>query len=145
MQVKVVLSLDTTFLLQEFRWIPDSTKNELIINLLGITIPKEVQFFWGHAGYYHGFVENFTRITFPLFHLLSKDYEFVWIDACQSSFESIKQCLSKTPILQGLYWSIPFHISIDASNTRIGALLGHQEEGNPYAIYVIGKTQLKQS
>jgi hypothetical protein len=42
--------------------------------------------------------------------------------------------------LQGPNWSIPFHISIEVSDTTFGAVLGQREEGKPYAIYFIKKT-----
>jgi hypothetical protein len=41
--------------------------------------------------------------------------------------------------LRGPNWSIPFHISTDASDTTIGAVLGQKEEQRPYAIYYINK------
>ena len=34
---------------------------------------------------------------------------------------------------------MPFHISFDASDTAIGAVLGQEEDKNPYAIYYISK------
>ena len=43
------------------------------------------------------------------------------------------------PILRGPDWSLPFHISIDASDTTIGGVLGQKEGHAPYAIYFISK------
>ena len=43
------------------------------------------------------------------------------------------------PILRGPNWSLPFHISIDASDTTIGGVLGQKEGQEPYAIYFISK------
>ena len=43
------------------------------------------------------------------------------------------------PILRGLDWSLPFHISTDASDTAIGGVLGQKEGQAPYAIYYIRK------
>ena len=42
------------------------------------------------------------------------------------------------PILRGPDWSLPFHISTDASDTAIGGVLG-QKGQEPYAIYFISK------
>jgi hypothetical protein len=47
--------------------------------------------------------------------------------------------LSTTPILRGPSWALPFHISLDASDTAIGVVLGKHEEKEPYAIYYIRK------
>ena len=47
--------------------------------------------------------------------------------------------MSSAPILRGPNWALPFHISSDASNTAIGAVLGHQDGQAPYAVYYISK------
>jgi hypothetical protein len=41
--------------------------------------------------------------------------------------------------LRGGNWSLPFHISTDASDTTLGAMLGQQENQSSYAIYFISK------
>ena len=43
------------------------------------------------------------------------------------------------PILRGPNWSLPFHISTDASDTDIGGVLGQKQGQAPYAIYFISK------
>ena len=55
------------------------------------------------------------------------------------AFEHLKQKLSETPILRGPNWSLPFHISTDASNSALGAILGQKENQIHYAIYFISK------
>lgn len=47
--------------------------------------------------------------------------------------------MSTAPILREPDWALPFHISSDASNTVIGAVLGQEENNLPYAIYFISK------
>ena len=69
-----------------------------------------------------------------------KDVHFVWNEACQTVFVKLKEKLSTTPILRGPNWTLPFHISLDASDTAIGAVLGQQDGQVPYAIYYISKT-----
>ena len=68
-----------------------------------------------------------------------KDVQFIWNDACQTAFTEIKKRLSTTPILRGPNWALPFHISSDASDTAIGAVLGQQDGQALYAIYYISK------
>jgi len=41
--------------------------------------------------------------------------------------------------LRGPNWSLPFHISFDASHTTVGATLGQEEHNQSYAIYFISK------
>ena len=54
-------------------------------------------------------------------------------------FFNLKEKLSTSPILRGPNWTLPFHISSDASDTCIGAVLGQQDGQVPYAIYYISK------
>ena len=68
-----------------------------------------------------------------------KDVEFAWNEQCQSAFENLKQKLSTTPILRGPNWSLPFHISTDAFDSALGAILGKKENQRHYAIYFISK------
>ena len=68
-----------------------------------------------------------------------KDVQFVWNEACQTTFVKLKEKLSTAPILRGPNWTLPFHISSDASNTAIGAVLGQQDGQVPYAIYYVSK------
>lgn len=82
---------------------------------------------------------NFTKIAAPLFKLFSKDIEFAWNEQCQMAFEHLKQKLSETPILRGPNWSLPFHISTDASNSALGAILGQKDNQVHNAIYFISK------
>ena len=100
---------------------------------------REVRGFLGHAGYYRRFIENFSKIVAPLFRLLDKDSEFSWSTSCQQSLETLKEKLVQAPVLRGPNWSLPFHISFDASDLAIGVALGQEENKKSYAIYYIGK------
>jgi len=59
-----------------------------------------------------------------MFTLLYKDVEIIWPNQCQASFESLKENFSQALVLRGPYWSLTFDISIDASYTTIGEVLG---------------------
>ena len=93
----------------------DPAKIDVIVKLSPPKTQKEVRSFLGHAGYYRRFIENFTKIAGRMFKLLTKDVEFCWNDNCQIAFDTLKEKLSTAPILRGPNWSLPFHISIDAS------------------------------
>ena len=54
----------------------DPTKIEVTVGHPSPKTQKEVRTFLGHAGYYHRFIENFTKIVAPIFKLLAKDVEF---------------------------------------------------------------------
>ena len=102
----------------------DPAKIKVIENIPTLGSQKEVQIFLGHVGYYRRFIEKISKLTSPLFTLLTKDAQFVWTDACQAAFSEMKKRLSTTPILRGPNWAMPFHISPDASGTAIGSVLG---------------------
>ena len=54
-------------------------------------------------------------------------------------FDSLKEKLFVSPVLRGPNWSLPFHISIDASDTTLGVVLGKKDNQITYAIYFISK------
>jgi hypothetical protein len=74
-----------------------------------------------------------------LFKLLTKYSEFVWNIPSQNTLETLKEKLSIAPVLRGPNWSLPFHISTDASNTILGSMLGKKENHISYAIFFVSK------
>ena len=74
-----------------------------------------------------------------MFKLLTKDSKFQWTESCQNDFEILKAKLSMAPILRGPDWSLPFHISTNASDTTIGGVLSQKEGQAHYAIHFISK------
>ena len=105
----------------------DPTKIEVITNLSPPQTKKEVRSFLGHAGYYCRFIEDFTKIVAPIFKLLVKDVNFIWNDSCQDALDNLKLKFYDTPILRGPNWTLPFHISIDASKSALGVVLVQKE------------------
>eukprot|EP00253_Pinus_taeda_P009719 PITA_09719 len=116
----------------------DKSKVEVISKLSIPNCQKDGRSFLGFTGYYRRFIENFTKIASPLFKLLNKDCEFNWNHDCQLAFETLKTKNSEAPILRGPNWKLPFHISTDASDTTLGAVLG-QKYLIPYGIYYTSK------
>eukprot|EP00253_Pinus_taeda_P017525 PITA_17525 len=116
----------------------DRTKVEVISKLPIPNCEKDVRSFLGFTGYYRRFIENITKIASPLFKLLMKDCESKWGLDCQSAFETLKIRISEAHILRGPNWKLPFHISTDASDTTLRAVLG-QKDLVPYAIYYTSK------
>jgi len=116
----------------------DESKVEVISKILVPTLQRDVRSFLGFTGYYRRIIEKFTKITSPLFKLLTKECDFVWNSDCQKAFESLKQEIIEASILRGPNWSLPFQISIDSSNINLGSLLGLKDL-TPYAIYYTNK------
>ena len=104
---------------------------------------RDVRSFLGLAGYYRGFIKEFSKIASPLFGILGKDVEFIWSENCQESLDTLKRKLVTAPILRGPNRALTFHIHTNASNKVIGEALGQTDEKLPYAIYFISKNLSK--
>eukprot|EP00253_Pinus_taeda_P001691 PITA_01691 len=100
---------------------------------------RDVRSFLGLAGYYQRSIKDFSKLASPLFGLLDKDSNFVWLKSCQEALDTLKDKLTTAVILQGPNWALPFHIHVDTSHKAIGASLGQIDEKLPYAIYFISE------
>jgi hypothetical protein len=47
---------------------------------------RDIRSFLGLAGYYHRFIDNFSKIAKPMMELLKKEKKFEWSDPCEASF-----------------------------------------------------------
>jgi hypothetical protein len=101
----------------------DSGKISAISSLPTPVTLKELRSFLGLAEYYRKFVRHSGIICQPLTALLKKNYVFVWTQQHQTAFEALKQALVSTPMLALPNFARPFVIEIDASDSRIGAVL----------------------
>ena len=93
----------------------DPNKVEAILNWSYPTNVAEIRSFLGLAGYYRRFVEGFSQIATPLTHLTRKGVKFEWSNACEESFQELKQRLVTAPVLTIPSSSGGFVIYCDAS------------------------------
>jgi hypothetical protein len=49
-------------------------------------IVTKIRSFLGMVGYYHRFIENFSKIAKPMTELLKNNTPFVWSEKCEASF-----------------------------------------------------------
>ena len=77
----------------------------------------------GLTGYYHRFIENFSKIAYPITILQKKSVRFIWNKKCQDSFEKLKQLLTTTPVLKMIDPSKYFVVCIDVSKEGLGGVL----------------------
>ena len=77
----------------------DPQKIEAIVNWKPPMNVTEIRSFMGLAGYYQKFVEGFSKLVDPLTKLARKEEKFVWSEACQQSFDELKQKLTSAPVL----------------------------------------------
>ncbi len=107
---------------------------------------REVRRFLGFTGYYRRFVKDFAKIARPLNDLLlghctsdrkkhtSKKTQktaapFIWEEAQQTAFETLREKLIEPPVLAYADYRLPFILHTDASGTGLGAVLYQHQDG----------------
>ena len=75
----------------------DPQKVEVVANWEQPTTVTEVLSFLGLAGYYHRFIEGFSKIAGPLHCLTRKGIKFEWTDRCEGRFQTLKEKLMSAP------------------------------------------------
>ncbi|GJU59036.1 reverse transcriptase domain-containing protein [Tanacetum coccineum] len=118
----------------------DRAKVDVIAKLPHPTTVKGVRSFLGHAGFYRRFIQDFSKISRPLTHLLEKETPFVFSKECIESFNTLKRKLTEAPILIAPDWDLPFELMCDASDFAIGAVLGQRRNKHFQPIHYASKT-----
>jgi hypothetical protein len=77
----------------------------------------------GITGYYHRFIEGFSKLSYPITSLQKKGIRFKWTEKCQERFEKLKQLLTTTPILKITDPHKDFVVCTDASKEGLGGVL----------------------
>ena len=118
----------------------DRAKIDVIADLPPPRSLKDVRSFLGHTGFYRRFIKDFSAIARPLRNLLMKDNPFEWTEACQISFDKLKNMLVSAPIMQVPNWSLPFELMCDARDYAIGAVWGQRKDKQAHVIYYASRT-----
>nr|GEW53584.1 reverse transcriptase domain-containing protein [Tanacetum cinerariifolium] len=121
----------------------DRAKVDVIAKLPHPTTVKGVRSFLGHAGFYRCFIQDFSKITRPVTHLLEKETPFVFSKDCIDAFETLKKKLTEASILVVPDWNLPFELMCDASDFTIGAVLGQCKMKYFQPIHYASKTMMK--
>nr|GFD05674.1 reverse transcriptase domain-containing protein [Tanacetum cinerariifolium] len=118
----------------------DTAKVNVISKLPHPITVKGIRSFLGHVGFYRRFIQDFSKISRPMTHLLEKNTPFVFSKDCIQAFQTLKKKLTEAPILISPNWDLPFELVCDASDFAICAVLGqrHAKHFNP--IYYASKT-----
>ena len=104
-----------------------------IVNWKPPTNVIEIQSFLGLVGYYRKFVEGFSNLTAPLTKLTRKEEKFVWLEACQQSFDELKWKLTSAPVLTLPSGQDGYTVYCDASKQGLGCVLMTHENVIAYA------------
>ncbi|GKE23347.1 reverse transcriptase domain-containing protein [Tanacetum coccineum] len=106
----------------------DRAKVDVIAKLPHPNSVKGVRSFLGHARFYRRFIQDFSKISWTMTHLLEKDTPFIFSKECIKAFEILKKKLTEALILVAPDWDLPFEIMCDASHFAVGAVLGQRAE-----------------
>jgi hypothetical protein len=90
---------------------------------------KCVARFLGMVNFYHKFISNLADVAEPLNILRKKGAKFVWEEAQQTSFDTLKMAISNPPVLRMAEFSKTFILQIDASGVALGAVLSQEIDG----------------
>nr|GEW29931.1 reverse transcriptase domain-containing protein [Tanacetum cinerariifolium] len=118
----------------------DKAKVEVIAKLPHPTTIKGVRSFLDHTGFYRRFIQDFSKISRPMTHLLEKNTLFIFFEDCIKAFQMLKKKLTKSPILIAPNWDLPFELMCDASDFAIGTVLGQRHEKHFRPIHYASKT-----
>nr|GFA31059.1 reverse transcriptase domain-containing protein [Tanacetum cinerariifolium] len=118
----------------------DKAKIEVISKLPHPTTVKGIRSFLGHAGFYHRFIKDFSKISRPMTHLLEKKSPFIFLNKCIQAFRTLKDKLTEAPILIAPNWDQPFELMCDASDYAVGAIPGQRIEKHFWPIHYVSKT-----
>jgi hypothetical protein len=100
--------------------------------------------FIGLCNYYRIYVQDFSTIAHPLYALLKKDVVWMWSEKAREAFNTLKEKLSKFPILRRLDFNKVFILHTDWSALGIGAILSQlDEEGKEYVIACASRSNNK--
>ncbi|GJZ57192.1 reverse transcriptase domain-containing protein [Tanacetum coccineum] len=118
----------------------DKAKVDVIAKLPHPTTEKGVRSFLSHAGFYRRFINDFSKISWQMTHLLEKNTLFIFSNECIQPFETLNKKLTEAPILIAPDCDLPFELMCDASDFAIGAVLGQRHEKHFRPIHYASKT-----
>ena len=87
----------------------------------------EVQVVMGMFNYYKKFIPNFSEIAKPITELIKKEVPFIWTSKCQVAFDTLKDCLMRSPILVYPDPNKEYHLFTYASKYTWSAILMQED------------------
>ena len=106
----------------------DDTKIAKVKNWMTPHNMTEVHKFLGFTGYYHYFIQDYSKKARPLLFLTHNTTPWHWGHDQQSAFEILCNAMCKKPVLQQPDFTKPFYVLTDASAYGVGAILSQEGE-----------------
>src|SRR5438105_4932840 len=116
----------------------DPSKVKEVLDWVQPKTVSEIRSFLGLAGYYHRFIENFSKIAKPMTELLKQGVKFEWSEECEIAFQTLNTRLMTAPVLAQPDIRKDFDVYCDASPIGLGCVL--MQEGR---VMVYASHQLK--
>jgi hypothetical protein len=82
---------------------------------------KAIRGFLGMTGWYRKFIKNFSHIAKPLYDLTKKGAKWEWSDACEKAFITLRDAITKYPVLRAPDPNKNFILHTDASNHKLNS------------------------
>lgn len=117
---------------------PGTKKTDAVRNFPVPENVHNVRQFVGLASFFRKFVKGFATIAKPLTTLLKKNTPWVWGDAQQQAFETLKLQLVSRPVLALYNPTLYTELHTDASKWGVGGILLQRQHGGdikPVAYY----------
>ena len=106
---------------------------------------KQVKQFVAMASYYRRYVRNFASTARPMVDLTKKGKKFLWSEACEYAFNSLKRALISADVMgYPLNEAGEFILDVDASDLGIGAVL-HQVQGGKETVLAYASRSLNKA
>lgn len=101
-----------------------------------------VRAFLGLTGYYAHYIPHYSVIAAPLTEALKgkeKRAQIKWDEACERAFTTLKELLTKSPVLHAPDYSSPFIVQTDASDIGVGVVLAQRIGGKEHPILFLSR------
>ena len=106
---------------------------------------KQVKQFVAMVSYYRRYVRNFASTARPMVDLTKKGKKFLWSEACEAAFNSLKRALISADVMgYPLNEAGEFILDVDASDQGIGAVL-HQVQGGKETVLAYASRSLNKA
>jgi hypothetical protein len=89
---------------------------------------SEIHNFLGLVGYYHRFIQDFSKLAKPMTRLLEKGKVFKWTHDCQVNFDELKKRLTTAQVLVLPDLSKKFDIYCDSLRQGLGCVLMQDDQ-----------------
>ncbi|XP_075779243.1 uncharacterized protein LOC142827525 [Pelodiscus sinensis] len=105
------------------------------------TTKRQVRQFLGLVGYYRRFVPNFSTIAAPLTDLTKNQHprRVEWSAECERAFQTLRDHLTRGPVLAQPDFDRPFILQTDASEVGLGAVLSQEVEGVEHPLLYLSR------